>query len=82
MGVYAITNTLLEGDPVTWPAGTDVIVQKGALRVGEPVPDDWIVLTGNERFSTVYRVAYRYQIDQERDAERARKEREDDARET
>jgi hypothetical protein len=64
MTVASITNRLLDGDPFE-PASTDVIVQRGYLRVGKPVPDGWRVLTGNMHESTVYRVAYRHEIEDE-----------------
>lgn len=62
--VSSITNGLLEGDALA-PASTDIIVQRGYLRVGKPVPEGWRVLTGNQYESTVYRVAYRYEIEEE-----------------
>jgi hypothetical protein len=62
--VSSITNVLLDGDPFA-PAGTDIIVQRGYLRVGLRVPEGWRALTGNQYESKVYRVAYRYEIDEE-----------------
>lgn len=62
--ISSITNRLLDGDPFA-PESTDVIVQRGYLRVGKPVPEGWRVLSGNIHESTVYRVAYRYEIDDE-----------------
>lgn len=64
MTISSITNTLLEGDALA-PVSTDIIVQKGYLRVGLPVPEGWRVLTGNQYDSSVYRVAYRYEIEEE-----------------
>lgn len=64
MTVASITNRLLDGDPLA-PESTDIIVQRGYLRVGKPVPDGWRVLTGNNHESTVYRVAFRYEIEEE-----------------
>lgn len=61
MTVSSITNRLLEGDALT-PESTDIIIQRGYLRVGKPVPEGWRVLSGNQYESTVYRVAYRYEI--------------------
>jgi hypothetical protein len=63
--ISSITSSLSEGDALN-PTSTDVIVQKGYLRVGKPVPTGWRVLTGNQYDSAVYRVAYRYEIEEEK----------------
>jgi hypothetical protein len=52
------TNHLISGDPLS-PASTDLIAQTANLPVGEPVPEGWRVLTGNERTSLIGRLAYR-----------------------
>lgn len=56
------TNKLLEGDPLD-PSGCDLIVQLARLPVGQPVPEGWRVLTGNEHTSQIARVAMRYEIE-------------------
>lgn len=61
-GLYGFTNTLLTGDPLD-PSSTDLIVQKAFLPFGDPVPDGWRVLTGNNWASEVARVAYRFEIE-------------------
>jgi hypothetical protein len=55
---------LLSGNPFE-PCSTDTIVQFDSLPVGERIPDGWRVLSGNERESTMARVAYRYEIEEE-----------------
>jgi len=62
--VYNVTNILIEGDPLN-PASTDIIVQDGMLETGDPVPEGWVVMTGNQYLSRVMRIAYRYQIEDE-----------------
>jgi len=57
-------NTLIEGDPFD-PSDTDIIMQVDTLDVGKPVPDGWRVMTGNNMFSEIRRVAYRYEIEDE-----------------
>jgi hypothetical protein len=59
-----MTNYLIAGDPME-PASTDLIAQTKSLAVGRPVPDGWRVLSGNERESTIARVAYRYEVEEE-----------------
>ena len=56
------TNTLLEGDALA-PQWTDLIVQRGSLDVGQPVPAGWRVLTGNNDSSLVARVVYRFEVE-------------------
>lgn len=58
-----MTNYLLSGDPME-PGATDLIAQTASLAVGERVPDGWRVLSGNERTSTIARVAYRFEIEE------------------
>jgi hypothetical protein len=55
-------NYLLSGDPLE-PSGTDLIAQTKSLAVGARVPDGWRVLSGNERESTIARVAYRFEAE-------------------
>ena len=62
-GIWGIENHLLQGDAIT-PTDTDLIAQLGMLDVGEPVPEGWRVLSGNALFSSVGRVAYRYEIEE------------------
>jgi len=57
-------NTLIKGDPVD-PCSTDLIAQVTTIRVGERVPFGWRVLTGNNHFSEIGRVAYRYEIEED-----------------
>jgi len=57
-----VNNTLIEGDPLD-PSTTDLIVQQGQLAVGQPVPKNWRVLTGNSDSSLVARVVYRYEVE-------------------
>lgn len=62
--IFGISNFLFEGDAFEQD-DSDIIVQKGYLPVGKPIPDGWRVLTGNSTNSVVYRVAYRYEIEDE-----------------
>jgi hypothetical protein len=55
-------NVLLEGDALN-PSSTDLIIQKGRLPVGQPVPNGWRVMTGNATTSLVIRPAYRYELE-------------------
>jgi hypothetical protein len=55
-------NYLISGDPLS-PESTDLIAQTMNLPVGEPLPDGWRVLTGNEKTSLIGRLAYRYEIE-------------------
>ena len=52
---------LIEGD-ATSPRDSDLLLQQGTLKVGLPVPEGWRVLTGNQHFSEVWLIAYRYEI--------------------
>jgi len=65
-----MTRHLIHGDPLH-PQDGDVIVQIDTIRVGEPVPDGWRVLTGGMHFSQIARVALRYEIEAEAEAEEA-----------
>lgn len=56
-------NYLLEGDAMS-PESTDLIAQTALLPVGQPVPDGWRVLSGNERCSTIGRIAFRYEVEE------------------
>lgn len=59
-----MTNLLIEGDPLE-PSSMDLIAQFDTLMVGEALPDGWRVLTGNERYSKIARIAYRFEIEDE-----------------
>ena len=56
-----LKNTLIQGDPLK-PDDLDLIAQTATIRVEEPVPDGWQVLTGNIFNSRIARVAFRYEI--------------------
>ncbi len=61
----AVTHSVLtEGDALN-PQSTDVLTQFGRLKVGEPLPDGWTVLTGNRFDSLVARVVYRENAEDE-----------------
>lgn len=62
--MYGIRSTIIDGDALD-PSSTDLLAQVATLVVGEPVPEGWRVLTGNERTSQIARVAYRYEIEAE-----------------
>jgi hypothetical protein len=63
MADLQVTKTVLtEGDALE-PSGTDILTQFGRLKVGEPLPDGWTVLTGNRHDSLVARVLYREDAD-------------------
>jgi hypothetical protein len=62
------SNKLIGGDPLD-PSSTDLIVQIGRIDVGEPVPDGWRVLTGNNDSSLVARVIFRFEADSEGNSE-------------
>ena len=55
---------LIQGDPMA-PTSTDLIAQTRQLKVGKPVPDGWRVLSGNQWDSTIGRIAFRYEIEEE-----------------
>jgi hypothetical protein len=55
---------LVRGDALA-PTSGDLIAQTRLLPVGEPVPDGWRVLSGNERTSEIARVAFRYECEEE-----------------
>ena len=63
MTVRITENRLIDGDPLN-PESTDLIAQRGTLLVGEPVPDGWRVLSGNSIASEVWRVVFRFEVDQ------------------
>ncbi len=58
-----MTNILISGDPME-PSSTDMIHQTASLKVGEPVPEGWRVMTGNNLYSEITRTAYRYEIEE------------------
>lgn len=62
--MMTIQNKLVSGDPMQ-PSGSDVIVQIGVINVGEPLPDGWRPLTGNNNVSKIARVVLRYEIEME-----------------
>lgn len=53
---------LVSGDP-SEPSGSDLLAQTDSLAVGQPVPEGWRVLSGNERESTIGRLALRYELE-------------------
>ena len=53
---------LISGDPLE-PTSGDMIAETASLAVGQPVPEGWRVLTGNERESVIARVALRYELE-------------------
>jgi hypothetical protein len=59
------TNTLISGDPLN-PSSTDLIAQTNYLRVDQPLPSGWRVLTGNIHTSLIARVCYRYEIEEDK----------------
>ncbi len=59
-------HTLIEGDPMS-PSGSDLIAQTDTLDVDKPVPEGWRVLTGNERFSLIGRIAFRSELEEDAD---------------
>ena len=65
MSVYGIRSTTIDGDSLD-PSSTDLIAQVGQLKVGERVPLGWRVLTGNAMTSQVGRIAYRYEIEDDK----------------
>lgn len=66
-GVMVSDSYLIRGNPLE-PDQFDIIAQVGTLNVGEPLPEGWIVTTGNNRVSEVWRIAYRGTINEESDA--------------
>lgn len=61
-GPWAVESRLLQGDPLN-PASGDLIAQTARLNVGEPVPEGWRVLTGDEASSLIARVVLRYELE-------------------
>lgn len=59
-----MANHLIQGDPLN-PDGGDLIAQTTTIKVGEPVPEGWQVLTGNNEFSQIGRFAFRFEIEEE-----------------
>lgn len=57
-------NILLRGDPLS-PSDCDMIAQLDLLPVGDPIPPGWRVLSGNDRYSQIARVALRYEMDED-----------------
>lgn len=57
-----MTNHQISGDPLA-PESNDLIAQLDTLAVGKPVPEGWRVLSGNERFSSIARVIYRFEAE-------------------
>ena len=57
-------NFLVSGDPME-PLSTDLIAQTKSLAVGLAVPEGWRVLSGNNRESTIARVCFRYEAEEE-----------------
>lgn len=67
MPMTIASNRLIEGNPMD-PQSTDLILQEGRLPVGERVPPNWRVTTGNMYNSQAFRIAYRYEIEEWNDA--------------
>jgi hypothetical protein len=61
--VWSINFTLIEGDAME-PSGTDIIMARGRLNVGSPVPDGWRVLSGTQRSSDVVAVGFRFEMEE------------------
>lgn len=59
-----MTNHLIEGDALA-PSSTDLVAQTRSLPVGERVPEGWRVLSGNLTESTIARVCFRYEAEEE-----------------
>jgi hypothetical protein len=57
-------NYLISGDALA-PSSCDMIAQTKSLAVGERVPEGWRVLSGNNRESTIARVCFRYEAEEE-----------------
>lgn len=57
-----MTNYLVSGDPLA-PSSGDLIAQLATLKVGEPVPEGWRVLSGNAEYSSIARVVMRYEVE-------------------
>jgi hypothetical protein len=62
--IRVVTSTLLRGDPFE-TSDDDTIAQIGMIDVGEKIPFGWNILSGNEHYSEIGRVALRYEIEQE-----------------
>lgn len=60
--LYDITNTLIQGDPLD-PQIDDQIAQLAVLKVGDPLPEGWRVLTGNHLTSLISRVVLRCEVE-------------------
>lgn len=54
---------LISGDPLA-PSSGDMIAETQSLAVDAAVPDGWRVLSGNERFSLIGRIALRYELEE------------------
>lgn len=57
-----IDSVLVEGDPLM-PCSIDLIAQTATIPVGQPVPQGWLVVTGNSFYSKIARVALRHVIE-------------------
>jgi hypothetical protein len=68
--ISIMSSKLYSGDAMD-PGSTDIIIQEGLLDVGQPVPEGWTVMTGNNTHSVVMRIAYRYQIEEADEANAA-----------
>lgn len=63
-----MTNKLVEGDPLE-PSEFDVIYQTQSLPLASsPKGEGWRIMTGNHRFNSWARVAYRHEIDGDKTA--------------
>jgi len=59
--IYARKYTLVEGDAMV-PEAYDLLTCVGRLAVGEPVPEGWRVVSGNNSSSLVVATAYRIEF--------------------
>ena len=59
-----MANFLIYGDPLN-PQNDDIVAQSENLGTDEIVPDGWRIMTGNERYSLIMRIAYRHEIEAE-----------------
>jgi hypothetical protein len=59
--MIGIKNVLLEGDACA-PDRYDLIAQTATVPLQEIIGIDWRILSGNNKFNYIGRVAYRYEI--------------------
>ena len=61
--MISIKNVLLEGDACA-PDRYDLIAQTATVPLQEIIGIDWRILSGNNKYNYIGRVAYRYEIDE------------------